>query len=137
MVLIVSPFAKTPSILCPCHDEIMQEEVCRRTGKSDSQKQVEAKEKEHGVEAKEQELGERHEQVWPKEDLQNGRSCSIANKIITKGERANTNKAITKGGLLHTTKESDKISGCTDDAVDCELAFDDTVQARCDFDEWT
>ena len=136
MELIVSPFAKTPSSH-PHHDGIMQEEVCRRTGKSDSQGQVEAKEKEYGVEAKEQALGERHEQVEPKEDLQNGRRCNNTNKIIAKGERANTTKAITKGGLLHTTKKSDKISGCTDNPVNCELAFDDRVQACCDFDEWT
>ena len=127
---------KTPSSLTH-HDEIMQEEACRRTGKSDSQGQVEAKEKKHGVEAKEQALGERHEQVEPKEDFQNGRRYNNTNKVIARGEHANTAKTFTKGSFWHTTKKSDKISGCTDDAVDCELAFDDRVQACCDFDEWT
>ena len=134
--LIVSPFTKTLSNLTH-HDKIMQEEACRRTGKGDSQGQVEEKEKRHGVEDKEQALGERHEQVEPKEDLQNGRRYNNINKVIARGERADTAKTFTEGGFWRTTKKSDQISGCADDAVDCELAFDDRVKACCDFDEWT
>ena len=101
----------------------MQEEACRQTGKGNGQGQVLAKEKKHSVKDKEQALGERHEQVEPKENLQDGRRCNNINKVIARGERADTAKTFTEGGFWYTTKKSDQISGCTNDAVNCELVF--------------
>ena len=102
--LIVSPFIKTLSNLTH-HDKIKQEEACRRTGKGDSQGQIEAKEKRHGIKDKEQPFGEKHEQLEPKENSQDGRRCNNINKVIARGERADTTKTFTKGAFWHTTKK--------------------------------
>ena len=105
--LIVSPFIKSLSNLTH-HDKIKQEEACRQTGKGNSQGQIEAKEKRHGIKDKEQPFGEKHEQVEPKENLKDGRRCNNINKVIARGKRADTAKTFTEGGFWYTTKKATK-----------------------------